>query len=82
VLFLVSIAKESSEGDSPMSTEMGRFEINKKSHRKVALQVFPKGFEPPSSEPESDILSIELREQCAANIEIYYLIEFGIMLLN
>ncbi len=24
--------------------------------------VFPKGFEPPSSEPESDILSIELRE--------------------
>jgi hypothetical protein len=26
--------------------------------------VFPKGFEPPSSEPESDILSIELREQC------------------
>lgn len=25
--------------------------------------VFPKGFEPPSSEPESDILSIELRER-------------------
>lgn len=24
--------------------------------------VFPKGFEPPSSEPESDILSIELRK--------------------
>lgn len=27
--------------------------------------VFPKGFEPPSSEPESDILSIELRKQMA-----------------
>jgi hypothetical protein len=32
-------------------------------HKFVHLLVFPKGFEPPSSEPESDILSIELRER-------------------
>lgn len=29
----------------------------------LVFLVFPKGFEPPSSEPESDILSIELRKQ-------------------
>lgn len=29
----------------------------------LSHEVFPKGFEPPSSEPESDILSIELRKQ-------------------
>jgi hypothetical protein len=32
--------------------------------------VFPTRFELISSEPESDILSIELREQCGANIII------------
>ena len=32
--------------------------------------MFPKGFEPPSLEPESNILSIELREQGRKYIEI------------
>ena len=33
--------------------------------------VFPKGFEPLSSEPESEILSIELRERGCKDIQIF-----------
>lgn len=44
-----------------------RFEslaYNGKAIYRWLAKVSPKGFEPPSSEPESDILSIELRRQC------------------
>ena len=33
--------------------------------------VFPKGFEPLSSEPESEILSIELRERGCKDIQFF-----------
>ncbi len=46
------------------------------------ILVFPKGFEPPSSEPESDILSIELREQFSdllrKNIKLFHILIIGI----
>lgn len=44
------------------------------------FMVFPKGFEPPSSEPESDILSIELRKRiayCCKNIKLFRILIIG-----
>lgn len=46
----------------------------------LSRMVFPKGFEPPSSEPESDILSIELRKRiayCCKNIKLFRILIIG-----
>src|SRR5690606_1521298 len=47
---------------------------NKKKKRSNERLVFPKGFEPLSSEPESEILSIELRERGCKDIDLLTLI--------
>lgn len=50
-------------GSSNPGHRFGSHPLKTQKRRERRFLVFPKGFEPLSSEPESEILSIELRER-------------------